>query len=72
MALCDFAAKLTRHQERMKPEDLDVLRAHGLDDQGIHDAVHVIGYFNYLTRVADSLGVEPESFIQSWGKGVDK
>lgn len=51
----------------MSPADLDVLRAHGLDDRGIHDATQVIGYFNYITRVADALGVEPEDFIRPWG-----
>jgi uncharacterized peroxidase-related enzyme len=67
-ALCEFAVKLTRRQHEMSPADLDALRAHGLDDRAIHDAVQVIGYFNYITRVADALGVEPEDFIQPWGE----
>lgn len=67
-ALCAFAAKLTHRQHEMRPDDLDVLRAHGLDDRAIHDAVQVIGYFNYITRVADALGVEPEDFIRPWGQ----
>ncbi len=66
-ALCEFAARLTHHQHDMRPTDLDALRAHGLDDRGIHDAVQVIGYFNYITRVADALGVELEEFIQPRG-----
>ena len=66
-ALCELAAKLTHHQHAMTPADLDALRAQGLDDRGIHDAVQVIGYFNYITRVADALGVEPEDFIPPWG-----
>ncbi len=65
--LCEFAAKLTHHPHDMGPADLDVLRSHGLDDRAIHDAVQVIGYFNYINRVADALGVEPEDFIQPWG-----
>ncbi len=68
-ALCEFAAKLTHHQKEMTPGDVDHLRAVGLDDQAIHDAAQVIGYFNYITRVADSLGVEPETFIRQWGGG---
>ncbi len=52
----------------MAPSDLDELRRHGLDDRAIHDAVQVVGYFNYITRVADALGVEPEDFIRPWGK----
>jgi uncharacterized tellurite resistance protein B-like protein len=27
----------------------------------------VIAYFNYINRVADPLGVEPEDFIRAWG-----
>ena len=67
-ALCEFAAKLTNQQHKMTPSDLDHLRAHGFDDRAIHDAVQVIAYFNYITRIADALGVEPESFIRPWGK----
>ena len=67
-ALCEFAAKLTHHQHAMTPTDLDALRAHGLDERALHDAVQVIGYFNYITRVADALGVELEDFIPPWGQ----
>jgi alkylhydroperoxidase family enzyme len=53
----------------VSPEDLDRLRDVGFDDRAIHDAVQVVGYFNYITRVADGLGVDPEEFIEPWGKG---
>ena len=66
-ALCEFAARLTHHPAAMSPADLDALRARGLDDRAIHDATQVIAYFNYINRVADALGVEPETFIQPWG-----
>jgi uncharacterized peroxidase-related enzyme len=66
-ALCSFATKLTHDSHSMSPADLDALRALGLDDRAIHDAAQVIGYFNYITRVADALGVEPEMFIPPWG-----
>lgn len=67
-ALCEFAAKLTHRQDEMAPEDLERLRGQGFDDRAIHDAVQVIGYFNYITRVADALGVEAEDFIRPWGE----
>lgn len=70
-ALCELAAKLTHHQHQMQPDDLERLRQHGFDDRAIHDAVQVIAYFNYITRVADALGVEPEDFIQLWGSEGD-
>jgi len=58
----DYSYKIKRSA------DLDHLRAQGLDDRAIHDAVQVIGFFNYATRVADALGVEEESFTQLWAK----
>jgi uncharacterized peroxidase-related enzyme len=67
-ALCEFAAKLTGSQQEMSPGDLDRLRAQGFDDRAIHDAVQVIAYFSYMTRLADALGVEAENFIPPWGQ----
>lgn len=52
----------------MSRGDLERLRRVGLDDRCIHDATQVIGFFNYITRVADGLGVEPEEFIEEWGR----
>ena len=69
-ALCAFAEKLTRCPQDSTAEDIDQLRQHGFDDRGIHDAVQIIGYFNYINRVADALGVEPESFIRPWEKSA--
>lgn len=68
-ALCEFAEKLTLRPSQMEPGDLDVLRERGFSDRAIHDAVQVIAYFNYITRVADGLGVEPENFLRPWEKG---
>ncbi len=44
----------------MNRADLDALRAVGLADADILDLVQVVGYFNYINRVADALGVPPE------------
>ena len=52
----------------MTPGDLDRLRDAGCDDTAIHDATQVIAYFNYITRIADALGVEDEEFIEPIGK----
>lgn len=65
--LCEYAVKLTRMAAPMSRDDLARLRAEGLDDRAIHDATQVIAFFNYITRVADGLGVEPETFIEEWG-----
>jgi uncharacterized peroxidase-related enzyme len=66
-ALCAYAEKVTHAQRDVGPSDLDELRAVGFDDRAIHDATQVIAYFNYINRIADPLGVEPETFIRPWG-----
>lgn len=60
VALCAFAVKLTLEPHAMDSSDLDRLREHGFDDDAITIATQVVGYFNYINRVADALGVDPE------------
>ncbi len=67
-ALCAFGAKLTHDQHACEKSDLDALRTHGFDDRALHDATQVIAYFNYISRVADALGLEPETSAQEWGR----
>lgn len=67
-ALCAYAEKLTRAPSEVGEGDVERLRAAGLDDVAIHDATQIIGFFNYINRVADALGVEPERFVGPWGE----
>ncbi len=66
-ALCAYAEKLTLRPREIGAEDAERLKGVGLDDVAIHDATQIVGYFNYITRIADGLGVEPEDFIRPWG-----
>ena len=59
-ALCDFAVKLTALAAEVDEADVDALRAEGLTDTDVSDAIQVIAYFNYVTRVADGVGIEDE------------
>jgi uncharacterized peroxidase-related enzyme len=61
-ALCELADQLTLRPASVGPEDIERLRAVGLEDAAIHDAIQVIAYFNYINRVADAVGIadEPE------------
>jgi uncharacterized peroxidase-related enzyme len=62
-ALCDYAVKLTLVPGKMSQEDTDRLRDHGFDDAQITIAAQVIGYFNYINRIADGLGVDSEDWM---------
>ena len=44
----------------MQKADVETLRDAGWTDGQISHAVQVIGYFNYVNRVADGLGVDLE------------
>jgi alkylhydroperoxidase family enzyme len=51
---------VTRSPWAVTKRDLGALRRQGLSDRDILDAVEVISYFNYINRIADALGVDPE------------
>jgi NAD(P)H-hydrate epimerase len=66
-ALLAYALKLTRTPATIARQDVEALRAHGLDDRAIVDANQVVAYYNYVNRVADGLGVELEA---NWPSNV--
>ena len=47
--------------------DYKELQQNNFDDKAISEIVQVISYFNYINRVADGLGLEPEEFIDKKG-----
>jgi uncharacterized peroxidase-related enzyme len=57
-AMLAFLEKLTLRPAEIGPEDVAPLRAAGLSDEEIEDAIHVCALFNVINRVADSLGFE--------------
>ena len=64
-AILEFAEKVTVAAYTVQPSDLDLLRSHGLDDETIFDVVEITGFFNSINRIADALGVELESFLDT-------
>ena len=59
-ALLGYALRLTRDPASCQREHVDALRSAGASDAEIHATVQVAAYFNYINRVADALGVDPE------------
>ncbi|MBI2759910.1 MAG: hypothetical protein HYX51_00590 [Chloroflexi bacterium] len=57
-ALCTVAEKLSATATRMVAADWQPLRDMGFDDRAILEVAHIVGIFNYLTRLADGLGLQ--------------
>jgi len=60
-AMLDYACKLTSEPWTMARADVDALRAQGWSDAAILDMNIVTGYYAFVNRIADGLGVELES-----------
>ena len=60
--MLDYAVKLSLKPWDIEEVDVQELRDAGFSNVGILDIVHVTGYFAYVNRLADGLGVELETF----------
>lgn len=61
-ALVDYAIKLTRAPAQVHQADLQAMRDQNLEDRAILDANMICGYFAFVNRLADGLGVPLEDF----------
>jgi uncharacterized peroxidase-related enzyme len=57
-AMLEFAELLTVQPANVVEDDIQHLREVGWKDEDIVDIVHQTALFNYMTRVADGLGVD--------------
>ncbi len=55
-AMLAFLEKLTLEPDAIGPADVEPLRAHGLSDEQIADAIYVCFLFNIYDRLADAMG----------------
>jgi uncharacterized peroxidase-related enzyme len=65
--MLDYVVKLTMMPWEMVPADVERLRERGFSDSAILDINQVTGYFAYVNRLADGLGVELEPF---WDESI--
>lgn len=61
-AMLEYAAKLTVEPWNMNEKDVENLRETGFSDEAILDICQVTGYFAFVNRLADGLGVELEDY----------
>lgn len=60
--MLDYAIKLTLEPWNMIEDDVIVLREQGFSDSAILDINQVTGYYAYVNRLADGLGVALETY----------
>jgi len=60
--MLEYAEKLTRTPQEMERADVAALRNVGFSDRDILDIAEVVGYYAYVNRIADGLGVS----IETW------
>ncbi|MDG2427487.1 MAG: hypothetical protein P8M16_03585 [Acidimicrobiales bacterium] len=63
LAMLAYAEKLTGHPGDVVEADIVGLRDVGFSDRDILDICEVVGYYAYVNRIADGLGVSLESWL---------
>ena len=70
-AMCEYVEKLTLKPWEMVEGDVIALRDAGFSDSAILDINQVTGYYAYVNRLADGLGVELEEFWKTLDQDND-
>ena len=71
-ATLGFLEKLTLRPAELGPADADAVRAAGVTDEALVDAIHVAALFNMIVRMADSLSwaVPPNEALLANAEGM--
>lgn len=64
-AMLEYASKLTQEPWSMTEQDVIALREADFSDEAILDINQVTGYYAFVNRLADGLGVELEAFWEA-------
>ena len=68
LSLCEFAEYLTLNPGKSNKIDItEQLKIAGLNDNAILDATLVVAYFNFVNRIIQGLGVNPEEGFGTTG-----
>jgi uncharacterized peroxidase-related enzyme len=60
VAIMAFAQKLTVDANRIRPDDVEALRTHGLSEEEIFDVTLAAGARNFYSKVLNAMGAEPD------------
>lgn len=64
IAMLGYAEKLTQRPQAMTESDVAALRDAGFSDRDVLDIAEVVGYYAYVNRIADGLGVTIETWME--------
>ena len=68
LAMLRYAEKLTLSPGDMEEADVNMLKNEGVSDGEILEANQIIGYFNYVNRLLNGLGVSTEGDVVGYYK----
>ena len=71
LAFMRYARKLTLYPGEMEQSDVIALKEAGIDDGRILEANQIIGYFNYVNRLLNGLGVSTDGDIVGYYADTD-
>jgi uncharacterized peroxidase-related enzyme len=63
-ALAEVSEKMSATPTRMTAADWQPLRDLGFDDLALLEVGHIVGMFNYLTRMADGFGIKLDETVE--------
>ena len=63
LAMLGYSEKLTLTPSAVERSDVEALRAAGFSDADILAIAEVTGYYAYVNRIADGLGVQVEEWF---------
>ena len=61
--MLDFVRKVTIESHKISPEDIDLMKNVGWDQQEIAEAVHIAALFACFNRVANAFGLPSQNLL---------
>jgi uncharacterized peroxidase-related enzyme len=69
-AIMAFAEKVARQADSVTPEDVEILRRHGLEDAEIFDVAAAAAARCFFSKLLDALGAEPDVSYEDLAPGL--
>ena len=61
--MLDFVGKVTIESHKISPDDINLMKSAGWDQQEIAEAVHITALFACFNRVANAFGLPSQNLL---------